>query len=485
MVPHGSAFVARDGWNILASDDEWSAPIMAEVGPDGALWVIDWYNYIVQHNPTPTGFKTGKGGAYETPLRDKTHGRIYRIVYTGAKPASQPNLYKAESKVLVAALSHENMFWRLTAQRLLMERGNKDAMPQLAELVKNAKNGPGALHALWTIDGMGAFADSGNGKEISDLTAIVQGALSHADPAVRRAALQMLPHTEISVKAILNAKSLTDDDAQVRLAALLALAEMPGSKDAATAIAALIQEPRNATDRWIPLAAVSAAAPSDLHFLLAVAATQPKAEAERALAGAVRPVAGNLARRAPEEAAGPVLAALAKAKAPLAEAMLIGLASGWPANHPVKLDETASADLARLPAKLSTSGISQLATLVKQWGQQDKLAKVTEGIKTALQTRVADEKVAEEVRVAAARDLINLGSDEEPIPAMLAQINAKATPTFTRGILEALGQSTSDEMGAALVKRWTELPPPARKFALSPLLHRSASPHPFLPRLPP
>ena len=53
---------------------------LAEVGPDGAVWVIDWYNYVVQHNPTPAGFKTGKGAAYETPLRDKTHGRIYRVI---------------------------------------------------------------------------------------------------------------------------------------------------------------------------------------------------------------------------------------------------------------------------------------------------------------------------------------------------------------------------------------------------------------------
>ena len=44
----------------MASDDEWTAPIMAEVGPDGNVWVIDWYNFIVQHNPTPQGFRTGK-----------------------------------------------------------------------------------------------------------------------------------------------------------------------------------------------------------------------------------------------------------------------------------------------------------------------------------------------------------------------------------------------------------------------------------------
>ena len=79
------------GWNLLASDDEWTAPIVAEVGPDGHVWVIDWYNFIVQHNPTPHGFKTGKGNAYETPLRDKTHGRIYRIVYKDAQAVAPPD----------------------------------------------------------------------------------------------------------------------------------------------------------------------------------------------------------------------------------------------------------------------------------------------------------------------------------------------------------------------------------------------------------
>src|SRR5258708_23407483 len=150
MVPHGSAFVARDGWNIFASDDEGTAPIMAEVGPDGALWVIDWYSFIVQHNPTPSGFKTGKGGAYETPLRDKTHGRIYRIVYTGAKKTPKPELDRAEPKDLVAALGNDNLWWRQTAQRLLVERGKSDVLPLLAERGRDSPTGPAALHVLST-----------------------------------------------------------------------------------------------------------------------------------------------------------------------------------------------------------------------------------------------------------------------------------------------------------------------------------------------
>ena len=75
-----SNFKSKYSFNLVASDDQWSAPIMAEVGPDGNVWVLDWYNYIVQHNPTPNGFETGKGNAYETDLRDKKFGRIYRVV---------------------------------------------------------------------------------------------------------------------------------------------------------------------------------------------------------------------------------------------------------------------------------------------------------------------------------------------------------------------------------------------------------------------
>src|SRR5262249_48820578 len=66
----GTRFKSTHPFSLFASDDEWTAPILAEVGPDGNVWVIDWYSYIVQHNPTPPGFKTGKGGAYSTDLRN-------------------------------------------------------------------------------------------------------------------------------------------------------------------------------------------------------------------------------------------------------------------------------------------------------------------------------------------------------------------------------------------------------------------------------
>src|SRR5690606_35377904 len=179
LRPQGSHFVAHDARNVLASDDEWVAPIAAEVGPDGALWMIDWYNYIVQHNPTPHGFQNGPGNGYVTPFRDKKHGRIYRIVYRDRGASPPLDLSSADSASLVRALSHENLFWRLTAQRLLVEREKTDAVPALLEQVRNQSqdelglNG-GAIHALWSLHGLGLLDGS---RE--DVTEAALEALGH------------------------------------------------------------------------------------------------------------------------------------------------------------------------------------------------------------------------------------------------------------------------------------------------------------------
>ena len=284
LEARGTDFVAHNGRNFAASDDEWTSPVVAEVGPDGALWVSDWYNYIIQHNPTPRGFRTGRGAAYETPLRDKTHGRIYRVVHKGetGAPATtaiskdetvraerRPYLDKATPAEVVATLKSNNLLWRMHAQRLLVSRGNKDVVPALCELVRDPSVddiglNPAAIHALWTAYGLGAL-DGSNAR--ASEAAI--GALKHRSAAVRRAALDTLPRNEKSLEAILSGKLLEDSDPLVRKAALLACSELPASDAAASAVLAALQETRNAEDRWLPDAATSAAARNDAGFLKA------------------------------------------------------------------------------------------------------------------------------------------------------------------------------------------------------------------------
>src|SRR5204863_1075793 len=117
----GAGYVAKDGFNLVASTDEWMSPVFSEVGPDGAVWFADWQNFIIQHNPTPSvergGYdaRTGRGGAHVNDLRDHARGRIYRVVWEKARQPAIASLKNAAAAELVKALNSDSQFWRLTA----------------------------------------------------------------------------------------------------------------------------------------------------------------------------------------------------------------------------------------------------------------------------------------------------------------------------------------------------------------------------------
>jgi putative membrane-bound dehydrogenase-like protein len=272
LEPDGANYKSRNSFNLLGSLDEWTSPIMAEVGPDGFVWVIDWYAYIIQHNPTPIGYKTGMGGAYITPRRDDhKNGRIWRVTYSGANPSRNLDLSKAGPAELVSALTNPTQLWRTHAQRLLVEKKDASVIPDLIKLVGDKAvdeigQNVGAVHALWTLKGMNAL-DGGN----KDALAAVVGALRHPSAGVRRNAVQVLPAGPETLQTILDAKLLDDTDAQVRLMTFLAIADQPAgnaaSAKAGAAIYAALKKTENITDRWIPDAAVAAAAKHDAAFL--------------------------------------------------------------------------------------------------------------------------------------------------------------------------------------------------------------------------
>lgn len=258
MEKQGAGFVTRDGYNLLAGAEEWVAPVQAQVGPDGAVWLADWYNFIVQHNPTPTGYSNGPGNAYETSMRDRHRGRIYRIV-PKAGLSKAPRLSPGLPASLVAGLSSDNMLWRLHAQRLLVERGEHDVVPALVALVRNTSvdeiglNG-GALHALWTLDGLGAIADLD-----SPAGQAAVAALKHPAAGVRKAAAMTLAGKVGGTKAILEAGLVRDADLHTRLAAILALADGPPNDEVAAALYTASLEPQNFGDRWLSRALYVAA----------------------------------------------------------------------------------------------------------------------------------------------------------------------------------------------------------------------------------
>ncbi len=259
LEQQGAGFIEKDGWNLLASSDEWVGPVHSEVGPDGAVWVADWYDFIIQHNPTPRGFENGKGNAYINPMRDRERGRIYRIKYKQAKPYTPLKLSKDNVEGLVSALENDNLLWRMHAQRLLVEAKNLSVLPALYKIISAGKvdgiglNGP-AVNAIWTLHGMGVL-DGANAEAL----AVVKAALASPVAGVRKAAIQTLPKNEAMIGIIQKAALFKDPDLRVRLAAILAVSDMPASVHVGHLLYEAATDELNVNDKYIAQALYSAA----------------------------------------------------------------------------------------------------------------------------------------------------------------------------------------------------------------------------------
>ena len=169
---------AVDGYKkgeILASWDERFRPVNLLGGPDGTLYVVDMYRGIVQEQIYWTDFLRDyiKAHDLEQPVN---LGRIWRIVHETTKREQKPALSKASSAELVKTLSHANGWWRDTAQRLLVERGDKAAAPQLRQLAQQTTDWRVKLHALWTLDGLGEIEVEQVQRALADKSADVRAA---------------------------------------------------------------------------------------------------------------------------------------------------------------------------------------------------------------------------------------------------------------------------------------------------------------------
>ncbi|MBB5351881.1 putative membrane-bound dehydrogenase-like protein [Haloferula luteola] len=187
------------GQNLYASADAWSSPVYARTGPDGAVWIADWYNPIIQHNvvfrfwnpargydqphsPFHTGHQNpGKGNAYVTPLRDREHGRIWRVVPQDRPVRKVPTMSTSDPLELARQLNSPSQFLRLQAQRLLIERGKEDAVPTLLSFLQMSASPEGVEAPLGAYHAVRVLANL-PGEAAKNA---VRDALKHADPGVR------------------------------------------------------------------------------------------------------------------------------------------------------------------------------------------------------------------------------------------------------------------------------------------------------------
>ena len=467
----GADFRSSNEFNLVASDDEWTAPIMAEIGPDGNVWILDWYNFIIQHNPTPKGFKTGKGNAYETDLRDKKHGRVYRLIYGNDERGPALSLAGASHDKLVETLAHPTSLWRKHAQRLLVECGDPSVVPALVALIENQDVDAiglnvGAIHALWTLKGLGVL----DGLQAVPLEVAVH-ALNHPSAGVRRNAIQVLPEIDAVIPALIaDKRGIHDPDAQVRLAAFLKLSEISTADDAdvGQAITQAIGQAPN-SDRWLSEAATCAAARHSEGFLIA-AAQQPS---NPKLLAAVRIVANHYARGKDPRRLAAILRTLRRADGPTINAIAEGLTK-WPADSRPQLTDELTSELRTLVKNLPSDSRGRVAQLANSWGS-DEFRDYLADLATSLLAVVADEAKSDRERLAAITELTDMQMIDAGVgESLLDAISAQTPPDVAAQIIRSLQGSEASEIGPAIVGRFASLTPTLREEGIQLLLRRPA-----------
>ena len=479
LSPRGAGFTSRMAWDLVASDDEWTAPIQAEVGPDGHVWVIDWYNFIVQHNPTPAGFETGRRGAYVTPLRDKTRGRIWRVVYEQSATVPPQSRADSAAEELVAALRGDNLFWRERAQRKLVDRGAKrpdggrDMVPALINLVDDSAVdaiglNPGAIHAIWTLNLLGAL----EGPAADPLAvARVQSAVLHPSAGVRMNALKALPRDAGTLATLAGANLATDPAPLVRLAVLEALSEWKPAAEAGAIVTAMLADPRTLADPILADAATSAAAVQSAGVLPSLL-TGPRDDAKPSpqRLALVERVAEHVARGAEGSAVADILVRLPDAPQPIAIAALAGLVRGWPKGTPATLGPEADAALVKLVDTLPADVQGQVVTLAQHTGSTALDSRIGR-ISDALVETIDDATAQDADRISAAERLVQLRpADATIVDLVMKRVGGKASPEMSAGLITAIGRSSAAEAPAAILDRLASFTPPVREAAVRTIL---------------
>jgi hypothetical protein len=280
VKPDGVSFTAsrepgRETTEFIGGKNLWFRPIEVRVGPDGALYVVDFCNQAVIHNDT-RGPKHGPRNAAIRPDRDHYYGRIWRVDHQDAKKLAVPNLAKASAADLVKALESPNQHVRMNALRLIIETGRADTAA-LQSLVTSQKAPPARVAALWALARTGKLD-----------APTVAAAAGDANEAVRKNALRAAAQVQADARATA-IKLASDRNPQVRLEALKTLAVL--DVDVPT-VQALVAVYPTLDDAYLKAAFMTVANQAPAEFLAAAFAAGNAADLAPLVAALTTTLAG-------------------------------------------------------------------------------------------------------------------------------------------------------------------------------------------------
>ncbi|HVX63199.1 MAG TPA: PVC-type heme-binding CxxCH protein [Pirellulales bacterium] len=220
----GSGYASREQQELIKTTHVACRPIDVQMGPDGAIYIADWYNPIIQHGEVD----------FRDPRRDHVHGRIWRVTAKGRPLVERPKLVGASTEALLEALKAPEEYTRRQAKRVLKERG-VEILPQLADWIarldaSQPETEHHRLEALWTYQSIDVVEPR-----------LLYSLLRSQDHRVRAAATRVVYHWRDRLPRPLEllAERIADDHPRVRLEAVRALSQLHSAAAMETALKAL------------------------------------------------------------------------------------------------------------------------------------------------------------------------------------------------------------------------------------------------------
>ncbi|MEM8887090.1 MAG: PVC-type heme-binding CxxCH protein [Bacteroidota bacterium] len=461
----GSLSVAsrnREKVEFLASSDRSFRPVNMATGPDGSFYVLDMHREVIEHPewiPDELEEKMDLSAG-------KKDGRIYRIRPLKKEIPKAFTFEQADDKALLAGLSHENQWTRMTAQRLIVEGQKKELLPALKELVQTADSPFGRMHAMWTLQGLGEL-------EVADIQVLLKDKVAGVRENALRASEELLAYHPELAEGIL--ELCKDEHPRVRLRSALVLGQIPDeyfasfARDIFYGLQHMMGQENS--DKWSAIAAATAMKKQPLTFARQLLEHHPESLSENNME-ALQALCRMLARNSNKMGVEVLITSIAtkpnfnsKQQARLLES----IADSW------------TAGAAFNPTALETN----LTAMEK--GGNTRILKASGKVRKAFQLAPSPQiqKLMAEAKVAVMDDgksveerlellkLMGLGEFEERKASLYAMLDNLQPFVLQEEALQQLWQSDNREVGAELLNLWQDLGPEARKMAGSIMLYKS------------
>ena len=463
IAPRGVTFGAAKNREdeFIGSTDLWFRPVDIRVGPDGALYVLDFYNQAVVHNDT-RGPKHGPTNAAIRPDRDHQHGRIWRVQHKSApKTAQLPADWKSPA-ALAALLERGDASTRTAAINAIADGGDPKTLDAVTSVLERSKSPAVRIAAAWSL------ARAGRKPMVAEQALRVPD----REPELARAAARIFaefPKLADDATSAALLECLRKGDERAKLLAAAALGECASPQFAQASMREVVATLDALNNAWARSLAVRWIGRNCTAYAVAALA-EPRPESLQMLALAIP---SAVSRDASQTAS--LVAAVAEGGALEARlAVLDGLARGVKTLGE-KENSAASGALRRLLADPEDRVTSAALRLVATWKLDPRAMGEIDQAWARIVQRVGDEAAPFDQRVTALALAMGFGETRAKSLALSGSFLAPSrSPREQRAALEALTTSDDVAVAALIADRYIDLSSEARDLAFERLLARAS-----------